>query len=82
FYRGNVLERSRWFSAGARVEVPTAVAAFPDPVFPPPPKIFAQKSYNIVQWTDMTAGGHFAALEQPDMLLSDVRRFFRSIEIN
>lgn len=82
FYRGNVLEKSRWFSAGARVEVPTAVAAFPDPVFPPPPKTFAQKSYNIVQWTDMAAGGHFAALEQPDMLLSDVRRFFRSIEIN
>ncbi|MEG3085412.1 alpha/beta fold hydrolase [Sphingomonas sp. PB2P12] len=75
-YRGRVLERSGQFPAGTRIKVPTAVAAFPDPVFPPPPRSQARKTYKIVQWTDMDAGGHFAALEQPERLLSDMRRFF------
>jgi pimeloyl-ACP methyl ester carboxylesterase len=75
-YRGRVLEGSGQFPAGARVTVPTGVAAFPDPVFPPPPRSQAAKTYNVVHWTEMAAGGHFAALEQPDLLLADMRRFF------
>jgi len=75
-YRGRVLEGSGQFPAGARVTVPTGVAAFPDPVFPPPPRSQAAKTYNVVHWTEMEAGGHFAALEQPDLLLADMRRFF------
>jgi len=75
-YRGRVLEGSGRFPAGTRVAVPTAVAAFPDPVFPPPPRSLAEKTYDIVQWTGMAAGGHFAALEQPAALLADMRRFF------
>ncbi|TCQ01019.1 pimeloyl-ACP methyl ester carboxylesterase [Sphingomonas sp. PP-F2F-A104-K0414] len=77
-YRGRVLEGSGKFPAGTRITVPTAIAAFPDPVFPPPPRSQAQKTYDIVQWTEMRAGGHFAALEQPDLLLADMRRFFAS----
>ncbi len=76
-YRGRVLEGSGKFPAGTRITVPTAIAAFPDPVFPPP-RSQAQKTYDIVQWTEMRAGGHFAALEQPDLLLADMRRFFAS----
>ena len=75
-YRGRVLEGSGKFPAGTKITVPTAVAAFPDPVFPPPPRSQASKTYNIVQWTDMAVGGHFAALEQPELLLADMRRFF------
>jgi len=77
-YRGRVLEGSGKFPAGARIRVPTAIAAFPDPVFPPPPRSQARKTYDIVQWTAMPAGGHFAALEQPGLLLADMRRFFAS----
>ncbi|RZL85802.1 MAG: alpha/beta fold hydrolase [Sphingomonas sp.] len=77
-YRGRVLEGSGNFPAGTRVTVPTGVAVFPDPVFPPPPRSQAQKTYDIAQWTEMPAGGHFAALEQPDLLLADMRRFFAS----
>ncbi len=73
-----MLEGSGKFPAGTRITVPTAIAAFPDPVFPPPPRSQAQKTYDIVQWTEMRAGGHFAALEQPDLLLADMRRFFAS----
>ena len=75
-YRGRVLEGSGQFPAGSRIKVPTGVAAFPDPVFPPPPRSHARKTYNIVHWSEMKAGGHFAALEQPELLLADMRRFF------
>jgi pimeloyl-ACP methyl ester carboxylesterase len=75
-YRGRVLEGSGQFPAGSRIKVPTGVAAFLDPVFPPPPRSQARKTYNIVHWSGMEAGGHFAALEQPGLLLADMRRFF------
>lgn len=75
-YRGRVFEGSGQFPAGTRIKVPTGVAAFPDPVFPPPPRSQAAKTYSIVHWTEMQAGGHFAALEQPELLLADMRRFF------
>jgi hypothetical protein len=75
-YRGRMLEGSGQFPAGTRIKVPTGVAAFPDPVFPPPPRSQARKTYKIIHWTEMEAGGHFAALEQPELLLADMRRFF------
>lgn len=80
FYRGNILEDSRRFDPGDRVTVPTAVAAFRDPVFLMLPRSLVEKSYHVVQWSDMPAGGHFAALEQPALLLADLRRFFDLIE--
>ena len=78
-YRGRALEGSGAFPEGGRVPVPTAVAAFPDPVFSAPPRSHAEKTYNIVQWTGMAEGGHFAALEQPQRLLADMRRFFEML---
>jgi pimeloyl-ACP methyl ester carboxylesterase len=74
-YRGRVTEKSGKFPAGTRIAVPVAVAAFPDPTFPPPPRSQVEKTYNVVRWTDMAAGGHFAALEQPELWLADVRAF-------
>ncbi|TCP31065.1 epoxide hydrolase [Sphingomonas sp. BK235] len=78
-YRGRVLEGSHVFPAGSRVTVPTGVAAFPDPVFPLPPRALAERSYRIESWTDMERGGHFAALEQPDLLLADLRAFVENV---
>ncbi len=75
-YRGRVLEGSGEFPAGTRIKVPTGVAAFPDPIFPPPPRSQVQKTYRIAHWTEMNAGGHFPALEQPQLLLADMRRLF------
>lgn len=74
-YQGRRLEKSNKFPAGTRIKVPTGVAAFPDPVFIPPPRSFAQKTYDIVHWSDMPSGGHFAAWEEPDLMLSDLRAF-------
>src|SRR5690606_19536090 len=58
-YHGKRLERSAKFPAGASVRTPVGVAAFPDPVFEPTPRSYAEKFYNIIHWTNMEKGGHF-----------------------
>ena len=61
-----------------RVEVPVAYAAFPREIVRPPRR-WVEPHYNVVRWTDMPRGGHFAALEEPELLLGDVRAFFRAL---
>lgn len=61
-----------------RVTVPTACALFPKEISTPPRK-WVEARYNLVHWTPMPRGGHFAALEQPDLLVNDVRDFFRTL---
>ncbi|QJU58246.1 alpha/beta fold hydrolase [Sphingomonas sp. AP4-R1] len=78
-YHGKRLEGSQEFPAGTRIHAPTGVAAFPDPVFVPPPRSYVEKTYNIVHWTDMPRGGHFAALEEPDLMLADLRAFIAKV---
>ena len=63
---------------GQRVEVPTAYAAFPKEIVRPP-RSWAERVYNIRRWTVMPAGGHFAALEEPQALVDDLRAFFRDL---
>jgi microsomal epoxide hydrolase len=62
----------------ARVAVPTACAIFPREILVPARR-WAEQTYNVVQWTEMSAGGHFAALEAPAALVSDVRTFARTL---
>lgn len=78
-YRGKRLEGSDRFPAGTHIRVPTGVAAFPDPVFLPPPRSLAAKTYDIVRWTEMERGGHFAALEEPELMLADLRAFVAAV---
>ncbi|MET0534821.1 MAG: epoxide hydrolase [Steroidobacter sp.] len=78
-YHGKRLEGSEWFPPGTRVRTPMGVAAFPDPVFLPTPRSFVAKTYNVVHWTDMPKGGHFAALEEPGLMLADLRAFIGTI---
>ena len=59
----------------AFVEVPTAAAVFPKEIYFTPRR-WAESRYNIVRWTVMPRGGHFAALEEPELLVDDVRAFF------
>ncbi len=61
-----------------RVEVPTAVAVFPGEIFFSPRK-WVEARYNVTQWTEMPRGGHFAAMEEPELLVEDVRKFFRTL---
>ncbi len=61
-----------------RVTVPTACALFPKEITTPPRK-WVEARYNLTRWTEMPRGGHFAALEQPELLVNDVREFFRTV---
>jgi pimeloyl-ACP methyl ester carboxylesterase len=63
---------------GARIEVPTAYASFPREILHPP-RAWAERVFNITRWTVMPAGGHFAALEEPEALAADLRAFFRDL---
>ena len=62
-----------------RVEVPTACALFPAEMLAWPPRSYVERLYNVQQWTEMPRGGHFAALEQPDLLVDDLRQFARAL---
>jgi pimeloyl-ACP methyl ester carboxylesterase len=60
-----------------RIETPTGIAMFPGEAELVVPRQWAERRYNIVQWTDMPAGGHFPAIEEPALLIDDIRAFFR-----
>ncbi|MBV9579580.1 MAG: alpha/beta fold hydrolase [Chloroflexi bacterium] len=65
-------------SADRRVEVPTAYQSFPKDILHPP-RAVAELAFNIQRWTVAPRGGHFAALEAPDLLAEDVRAFARAL---
>ena len=77
-YYGRREEGGRILSPeGHRVEVPTAVALFPKELLSWPPRSYVERVYNIAQWSEFTQGGHFAAMEQPQDLIKDIRKFAR-----
>jgi pimeloyl-ACP methyl ester carboxylesterase len=59
------------------VDVPFACARFPGELFGVVPRQWIEAQYNVAQFTEMPRGGHFAALEEPQLLVEDVRKFFR-----
>lgn len=66
------------FGAGERVELPTGIAAFPKEISRAP-RSWCEDGYNITHWTTMPRGGHFAAFEQPELFVADVRSFFATV---
>ncbi|HKB39663.1 MAG TPA: hypothetical protein VKD72_24710, partial [Gemmataceae bacterium] len=68
------------FHTGGRKagRVPVGVALFPKEINIPPRK-WAEERYNLVHWTAMPRGGHFAALEEPTLLVEDIRKFYRKL---
>ena len=64
---------------GVTIGVPTGYAHFPGEIVQPP-RSLAERSYtDIRRWSVMPRGGHFAALEQPELLAREVREFFRPL---
>jgi pimeloyl-ACP methyl ester carboxylesterase len=61
-----------------RSPAPTGVAVFPADITPPI-RSWAERTNTITHWTEFDRGGHFAALEEPELLVSDVRAFFRGL---
>ena len=66
------------FGPGERVPAPCGVARFPKEE-PMPPRDWVERAYDVVRWTEMPSGGHFAAMEEPELLAGDVREFFRTL---
>jgi pimeloyl-ACP methyl ester carboxylesterase len=64
----------------ARIECPAGIAAFPVDLIPFPPRSQVERSINVTHWTDFAEGGHFAALERPDDLVGDIRKFARTLD--
>ena len=81
-YYGRAKEGGRILSQdGRRVEVPTGCAVYPKEFLTWPPKSYVERLFNIVHWTEMNRGGHFAALEQPSSLINDIQDFCKKITI-
>lgn len=72
---------SPWrLNAGERIAVPTAYAAFPgEPIAREAPRSWLERAANVQRWTEMPRGGHFAAMEEPQLLVDDIRAFFRPL---
>ncbi len=61
-----------------RIAVPTGIAEFPQEFYPYPPRSAADRAFNITRWTKMPAGGHFAAMQEPEAFSREVATFFSS----
>tara|TARA_B110001450_G_scaffold253254_1_gene276381 strand:+ start:75 stop:1217 length:1143 start_codon:yes stop_codon:yes gene_type:complete len=79
-YYGRREEGGRFFPKDfKKIEVPTAVAIFPAEMSEWPPRTYVERIFNIIQWTEMPRGGHFAALEEPELLVNDLTKFSRAV---
>ena len=65
-----VLQQGQW------IDVPCAIAIFPKDLARAP-REWAERTRNVQRWTEMPRGGHFNALEEPELLVEDIRAFFR-----
>jgi pimeloyl-ACP methyl ester carboxylesterase len=73
-YYENMHAAADWSRQPSRT--PVGVAAFAEDIAI---RRYGERSNNIVHWSDFDRGGHFAAMEAPDLYVGDVRRFFRSL---
>ena len=80
-YYGRREEGGRFFPKDFhRIETPTGIAAFPAEMSTWPPRSYIDRIFNIKQYTSMPKGGHFAALEQPDLLVEDIIKFSQALD--
>ena len=43
------------------------------------PRSWVEQQYNVTYWAGMPRGGHFAAMEQPELFADDLQEFFRTV---
>jgi pimeloyl-ACP methyl ester carboxylesterase len=67
---------SRWGHRSQRSPVPTGVAVFPGDIAI---RRFAQTEHTIAHWSELDRGGHFAAMEAPDLLTNDIQTFIHPL---
>ena len=69
-------QSARLTTSPAGISVPTAVAVFPRELLRVPRR-FMERQANLARWTVMPRGGHFAPAEEPELMVQDIRAFFR-----
>ena len=80
YYRALFEEGGIQLADGRRCETPTAFANFPgEALYQAPPRTWADRAYNIVRWTAMPRGGHFGAMEEPELFVQDLREWAREV---
>ena len=62
------------------VKAPVGIARFPLEE-PFPPRKYIKRGFNIQHWTDIPAGGHFASMEEAELLAEDIRNFFHPVKV-
>jgi epoxide hydrolase len=67
-----------WTEKPAFVAVPTGVARYPKEILRCP-RAWVERQYRVTHWAEMPRGGHFAAMEQPELFAEDLRRFFGTV---
>ena len=67
------------FLSAANISIPTAITIFPGEIYQAPLR-WAEKAYpNLIYFTEVAKGGHFAAWEQPELYAAEIRAGFRSL---
>ncbi|WP_273734531.1 epoxide hydrolase family protein [Mycolicibacterium septicum] len=71
-------ESANTFAGGEYVSLPTGIASFPLEILRAP-RSWCETGYNVTHFTTMPRGGHFAAFEQPELFVEDVKTFFDTV---
>lgn len=80
YYNALFQEGGASLPEGERCETPTAFASYPgEEYILAPPQSWAKRAYNITRWTEMPEGGHFAAMEVPEIFVADIRDWARGV---
>jgi pimeloyl-ACP methyl ester carboxylesterase len=77
-YHEDAFQSAPQLSVGQYIEVPAGVATFPKDLTSPPREL-GERFLRVARWSEMPRGGHFAALEEPELLAEDIRTFFRPL---
>ena len=78
-YFGRREEGGRIMNVDDKVITPTACALYPKEFLSWPPRSYVERMYNILQWSEMPSGGHFAAMEEPKLMQNDIINFGKKI---
>lgn len=81
YYAAFFLEGGPGLPEGQRCETPTGFANFPgEAIYSAPPRSWVERAYNLTHWSEMARGGHFAAMEVPDLFTREVQDWAKSLD--
>jgi microsomal epoxide hydrolase len=80
YYQSFFAEGGANLPEGVRCETPTGFASFPGETYLlAPPRSWCERAYNMTHWSQMERGGHFAAMEVPQLYIQEVRNWARGL---